>query len=232
LAEHDAAAKLKARLNQWQEYVGEVQERPTGSVWPPSPLEDADPAPASPALEQPADATHAVVASSKRAPDLAPPVSPPVPSLGASDGENPIAASCAPAEPVAAPRVEYPLPAPVDPRQETARKGSGTAADPLVVEVIDTTGADNAYDSLLGAAPASPREPFQHAAAHGNGHRARNGVKAGSDPGTKRISKDAEYRMHAQRQVDHARRVNAILSVCVILLIALISCLVTFILDR
>jgi hypothetical protein len=223
LAENDAAAKLKARLNQWQEYVGEVQERPAGPVRPAGPTEnDAAPASATPSLEElpTAEAAHAVVLSPEYTPERA---AGPVAALSSAQST----------EPPLSRAEEYALPVPARSHHRTSAERSSTTAEPLVVDHIDTAaGVSDAYDTLLDTAQAAPYEPFQSAAAHRNGRQARNGAHATADPRTKRISKDAEYRAHAQRQVDYARRVNAILSVCVILLIALISCLITFILDR
>jgi hypothetical protein len=112
-------------------------------------------------------------------------------------------------------------------------KGRG-AAETLVIDVVGPEQEAVAYDSLLETPLHAPREDFRTEAGRGNGHGIRNGVHAGADPRTRRLQKDKddEYRAHAQRQVDYARRVNAFLSVCIILLIALLSCLVTFILER
>lgn len=228
MAENDAAAKLKARLNQWQEYVGDpggTGERPV-SMAPASPAVGATPEGATAVAPVHADSASPELVAGIRAVDsydpYDPPNSDPQPAAGRQD-ECPFDHSCA------------------RPQEPPVRARNGTTKDTLIVERIDTVAAaGGSGSSKPGRASTEPRPPAApyfdaERPTGGNGRRDRHGVYAEVDPRTRPVSNDRENRVNriqAERQFVYARRVNAVLSVCVILLIALISCLVTFMLDR
>jgi hypothetical protein len=235
LAENDAAAKLKARLNQWQEYVEEVQERPSRA--------GLDPAAVVSELRTPYTHVrdgfgHAVVPSIELSPEKTPSEqsagAPPIPAAAAiSPVSAPPAAASGPSAPT---RDEPTLAAPMrsngGPSRQPADDLIEILTDSISAGRIDTLRGDAMYDSLLESTLSGYHGHHGAAAGRKNGHSATSAAHAGPDPRTRRIQQDREHRENAQRQVNYARRINAILSVCVILLIALISCLVTFVLDR
>lgn len=202
MADKDPAEKLKARLSQWQEYVGDLQERaPRLEPEPVVPGFDAQVAPAT-------DPLHAVVTSPETIRTAAPLEQP----------------AWEPQPVSAAPEVG----APADPHVQPARPHQTPPLKRLVVERIETGDADYGRTGSQGPYPFGPKP------VHTNGHGGRNGASQGVHPDGWRDRYTDEWLtgMRPGHTFSHARLVNVILCVCILVLIALIVGLATFILNR